>query len=90
MKPLSPDVQRYRKRRRPKRERCMSYWDTDIFEDVKQDMNEEAAHDLESDKKERGDRSTEEDEIESGNQSETGGSGGVSLEERRQVLRQMV
>lgn len=90
VKPLSPDVQRYRKRRRPKRERCLSYWDTDIFEDAKEDLNEEAAQDLEGDNKKGGNRSAEEDEIESGNQSETGGSGGVSLEERRQVLHQMV
>ena len=90
VKPLSPDVQRYRKRRRPKRERCMSYWDTDIFEDAKEDMNEEAPQDLEGGKKEGRDRSAEEDEIESGNQSETGGRGGVSLEERIQVLHQMV
>lgn len=90
MKPLSPDVQRYRKRRRPKRERCMSYWDTDIFEDAKEDMSEEAAQELEGDKREGGDTSVEEDEIESGNQSETGGRGGVSLQERRQVLHQMV
>lgn len=68
----------------------MSYWDTDIFEDAKGDMNEEAAQKLEGDKREGGDRSADEDEIESGNQSETGGSGGVSLEERRQVLHQMV
>lgn len=68
----------------------MSYWDTDIFEDAKEDMNEEDAQDLEGDKNEGGDISAEEDEIESGNQSETGGSGGVSLEERRQVLHQMV
>lgn len=68
----------------------MSYWDTDIFEDAKEDMNEEAVQELEGDKKEGGYRSAEEDEIESGNQSETGGSGGVSLEERRQVLHQMV
>lgn len=68
----------------------MSYWDTDIFEDAKEDMNEEAAQDLESDNKKGGNRSAEEDETESGNQSETGGSGGVSLEERRQVLHQMV
>lgn len=68
----------------------MSYWDTDIFEDAKEHMNEEAAQELEGGKKEGGDRSAEEDEIESGNQSETGGSGGVSLEERRQVLHQMV
>lgn len=90
MKPLSPDVQRYRKRRRPKRERCLSYWDTDIFEDAKEDMSEEAAQDLEGDKKEGVDTLAEDDEAESGNQSETGGMGGVSLEERRQVLRQMV
>lgn len=90
MKPLSPDVQQYRKRRRPRRERCLSYWDTDIFEDAKEDLSEEAAQDLEDDKKEEGDRFTEDDEVESGNQSETGGMGGVSLEERRQVLRQMV
>lgn len=68
----------------------MSYWDTDIFEDAKEDMNEEAVQELEGDKREGGYRSAEEDEIESGNQSETGGSGGVSLEERRQVLHQMV
>lgn len=68
----------------------MSYWDTDIFEDAKEDMNEEAVQELEGDKKEGGYRSAEEDENESGNQSETGGSGGVSLEERRQVLHQMV
>lgn len=68
----------------------MSYWDTDIFEDAKEDMNEEAAQDLEGGNKKGGNRSAEEDEIESGNQSETGGSGGVSLEERRQVLHQMV
>lgn len=90
IKPLSPDVQRYRKRRQPKRERCQSYWDTDIFEDAKEDLIEEAAQDEEGDKKEGGDRLTEEDEAASGNQSETGGMGGVSLEERRQVLRQMV
>lgn len=90
VKPLSPDVQQYRKRRRPRRERCLSYWDTDIFEDAKEDLSEEAAQDLEDDKKEEGDRFTEDDEVESGNQSETGGMGGVSLEERRQVLRQMV
>ena len=68
----------------------MSYWDTDIFEDAKEDMNEEAAQDLDGGKKEGRDRSAEEDEIESGNQSETGGRGGVSLEERIQVLHQMV
>ncbi len=33
VKPLSPDVQKYRKKRTPKRERCLSYWDTDIFQD---------------------------------------------------------
>lgn len=90
VKPLSPDVQRYRKRRRPKRERCLSYWDTDIFEDAKEDVSEEAAQDLGGDNREGGDRLAEEDEVESGNQSETGGLGGVSLEERRQVLHQMV
>lgn len=90
MKPLSPDVQRYRKRRRPKRERCLSYWDIDIFEDAKDDMSEEAAQDLGGDNREGGDKLAEEDEVESGNQSETGGLGGVSLEERRQVLHQMV
>lgn len=68
----------------------MSYWDTDIFEDAKEDMSEKAAQDLEGDNKEAWDRSAEEGEIESGNQSETGGSGGVSLEESRQVLHHMV
>lgn len=28
---LSPDVERYRKGSRPKRERCMSYWDQDVL-----------------------------------------------------------
>lgn len=90
MKPLSPDVQRYRKRCRPKRGRCLSYWDTDIFEDANEDAGEGAAQDLEGDKKGGEYRLAQEDEVESGNQSETGGMGGVSLEERRQVLRQMV
>lgn len=68
----------------------MSYWDTDIFEDAKEDMSEKATQDLENNNMEAWDRSAEEGEIESGNQSETGGSGGVSLEERRQVLHHMV
>lgn len=29
---LSPDVERHRKGRRPKRERCISYWDEDILQ----------------------------------------------------------
>ena len=29
---LSPDVERHRKGRGPKRERCMSYWDNDILQ----------------------------------------------------------
>ena len=53
-------------------------------------MSEEAAQDLGGDNREGGDRLAEEDEVESGNQSETGGLGGVSLEERKQVLHQMV
>ena len=28
---LSPDVERYRKGRGPRRERCVSYWDEDIL-----------------------------------------------------------
>lgn len=68
----------------------MSYWDTDIFEDAKKDISEQAAHDLEGEKKEAWDNSAEDGEIESGDQSETGGSGGVSLEERRQVLHHIV
>ncbi|MCJ1400099.1 hypothetical protein MMC11_003302 [Xylographa trunciseda] len=32
--PLSPDVERHRKGRGPKRERCISYWDRDIREEV--------------------------------------------------------
>lgn len=40
MKALTPDVERYRKGRGPKRERCGSYWDEDIL--LRADVGEEA------------------------------------------------
>lgn len=49
---LSPDVERHRKGRGPKRERCLSYWDQDILQPSSQCM----PTDMDDDDGERGSR----------------------------------
>ena len=62
---LSPDVERHRKGRRPRKGRCPSYWDTDILRSDARSSSTSNRHG--GNKNKHGDESEEEDAVDDGN-----------------------